>query len=128
MLAAVKKILCQLLIGWLALVSSGVHALTLNDAAHEAAHSQCQGEQVSLNQTAELDTVTKSEDTHSDTCIHVNCGHASALLAPLGASTSAEALTAVPVFHRRWFSNALSSNIERPKWVLTTPAVVSRLG
>ena len=127
MLSTVKKIVCRLLIVWLSLVSSGVSAHAMNDEAHDASHAVYVVEQNSPLYISALDANMSTEVNHCDACIHTNCCFVSALVVRLVTHIAPDLQAVVPAFQRRWFSHLIFSNIDRPKWLHTTPAVVSLL-
>jgi hypothetical protein len=129
----VKNLVCYLLIVWLALMSGGANAYVTSDAEHVAPHSHSQASQDTYDHTPPPDVAiqapTAQDASHADTCSQSHCGHghATGLLAPHGTSVKTDLLTAAPAYQPSWASNAITSNIERPKWPFTTPAVVSLL-
>ena len=78
---------------------------------------------------AAADSVAPVEAHHIDTCSHSHCGHnhAAGLMEMHSAYMTAGAAIAVPTSSASWASSAITDNIERPKWLFTTPAVVSLL-
>ena len=119
---AVKKLICYMLMAWLALMSGGANAHSTSDAAHEAEHAT----QV---HTISSDTVKSMEADHTDACSQSHCGHghSTGMLMPVGAQPKVDAACIVPTSTSCWASSAIANNIERPKWPTTTPAVVSLL-
>lgn len=120
-----KKLVCYLLIVWLALMAGGANAYATTDAEHVAPHAH--------DHTAPPDVAMQAPATqdasHADTCSQSHCGHghATGLLAPHGTSVKTDLLTAAPTSRASWASSAMISSIERPKWPFITPAVVSLL-
>lgn len=114
-------------------MSGGANAYVTSDAEHIAPHSHSQVSQDTHDNTPPPDLAiqvpTAQDANHADTCSQSHCGHshAAGLLAPHGTSVKTDLLTAAPTSQPSWASNAITSNIERPKWPFTTPAVVSLL-
>ena len=140
--AAVKKLVCHLLIVWLAFVSGGASAHAINDVAHMAAHAtgheaatvQHASGQATQTQTAQDDTrnlaaVAVPDTRHADACGQTHCGHGhtTGILETLSTFPSGDATTSAPATHRSDTSNSIATMIERPNWRFTTPAVVSLL-
>jgi hypothetical protein len=129
----VKKLVCYLLIVWLALMASGANAYSTSDAEHVAPHAHDHTAQDTHDHQPQLDVAIQSPTTqdasHADTCSQSHCGHghATGLLAPHGTSIKTDRLNAAPTSRASWASSAITANIERPKWPSTTPAVVSLL-
>jgi hypothetical protein len=125
--AAVKKIVPYMLMLWLALMSVGASAHASLGAAHATWHTPGYTTQQTQHHAAAVPTVLATDTTHTDACNHSHCGHghAAGMLAPHGTSVETDATTALPVSHENWASGPISSNIERPKWPVTTPVVVS---
>lgn len=131
------RYICHFLIVWLTLLAGGAHAVA--DARHEASHALDTAVAV-LSQTAstalrtaETQAPTAQEleashdKAHAESCNHSHCGHGHAtgmLPAPQASLPDAcrdMALTRSP----QWASGEFATHIERPKWSLTTPAVVN---
>lgn len=127
--AAVKKIMCYLLMVWLALVSVGANAHASIGAAHATWHTHAHTTQKTQHHAAAVPQALSTDTSHADTCNHSHCGHghAAGMLGHQGTSVETDATAALPVSHANWASGPISSNIERPKWSVTTPAVVSLL-
>lgn len=131
--AAVKKIVCYLLIVWLTLMSGGANAHATQDAAHKATHAHDHASHSESIQPAANDIpaaqAAKPEATHADVCSQSHCGHshAAGLVAPHTAFVKSGATNCGPTSSAQWASSALPSSIDRPKWLLTTPTVVSLL-
>ena len=121
------KLICRLLIVWLALVSGGASAHRASDAAHEAAHA-AHTQTFSSPTPASADSDHMQAD-HANACNQSQCGngHCAGLLMPLGAPQKVAAAASVPLSRGCWASAAIVNNIERPNWPVTTPAVVSLL-
>jgi hypothetical protein len=131
--ADVKNLACYLLIVWLALMSAGANAYATTDPEHVAPHTHSHAFQDTHDHTPPPDVAiqapTAQDASHADTCSQSHCGHGhpTGLLAHYGTSVKTDLLTAAPISHPSWASSAITSNIERPKWPFTTPAVVSLL-
>jgi hypothetical protein len=120
----VKRLVCHFLIVWLALLSGGVHAHAAADAAQELGHLAAHAVEAQL---AGADQVGAHDHAHSETCSLSHCGHghATGLLAGAGlrfTDTKAPAPLPTPP---SWASREQPDSIERPKWRLTTLAVVN---
>ena len=122
-----RKLICYLLIVWLALVSGGASAHGASDAAHEALHA-AHTHQLSSHTPASADNEQLQAD-HANACNQSQCGHGhcAGLLMPPGAPPKVADAASVPLSRGCWASAAIVNNIERPKWPFTTPAVVSLL-
>ena len=131
--AAVKKIVRYLLIAWLAVLSGGANAHVTQDAAHQATAKHDHALHGTQNQSAVVDAMASSAATpdanHADVRGHSHCGHGHTAgpLEPHEAFVKVLAATCAPTSHVQWASSTISSTIERPKWLFTTPAVVSLL-
>jgi hypothetical protein len=129
----VKKLMCYLLIVWLALMSGGANAHAAKEAAHEASHTHDHPSQKMQSQSAALDisadAVTAADVSHTDTCNQSHCGHghATGMLTRHNRYANTDVNAVVPTSRESWASSSVTSNIERPKWIFTTPAVVSLL-
>ena len=135
-----KKLVCHLLIVWLAFVSgsASVHAIT--DAArmaahangHETANVQHAVGQTTQNQSAQDDTRNLAAAavpgaSHADACSQTHCGHghATGILETPSTFHLGDGTTSAPAMHRSDTGNSIATTIERPNWRFTTPAVVS---
>lgn len=139
--------MCCLLIVWLALVSVGANAHTTSDAAHEAfcthdmpqqpttpaQHMQAsqvnQASQATENHVVVLDTVTTGDASHADICNQSQCGHGqtAGMLTRSDRGINPGAAARLSASCTPWASSLLASTIERPKWAVTTHAVVNLL-
>jgi hypothetical protein len=121
----VKKMACYLLLAWLTLMSGGAyaHALHAHDQPAPVSQSQMQTPSLVLNSAPE------AHISQVDSCNHTHCGHGHAvgMLTAQNTNPKTDAKTAPPSSRASWVSSLIASNIERPKWLLTTPAVVSLL-
>ncbi len=127
--AAVKKLLCHLLIVWLALMSGGATAHAIEDFAHEAMHAQTHTQHVSQNQAFDSETATTADTNHADTCTQSHCsyGYTTGMLRPYKTCVKADAAVLIPISNLSRAGNPTANTLERPKWLFTTPAVVSLL-
>ena len=121
------------------LMSGGANAHGITDmvpiAAHD--HSRSQNDHHALHQTlpdaqylsTQVNTAAPAEAHQIDTCSHSHCSHnyAAGLITAYNAYMTAGAMTAVSTSGASWASSAITDNIERPKWLSSTPAVVSLL-
>lgn len=92
-----------------------------HDAGHAVAHA--------LAHDAGSDETSHTDADHPDTCNQSHCGygHNPGLFAALKACPKTEAASIAPPASNIWASSGIHNNIERPKWIVTTPAVVSLL-
>lgn len=126
----VKRLICHLLIVWLALLSGGAHAHAAADAAHAldhaALHAAVQDDGASTSPQAPQATATHGSEVH-ETCSLSHCGHghATGMLPSLSMRLSdAPAGAPLPTL-QAWAGREQPNTIERPQWSLTTPAVVN---
>jgi len=127
-ISPVKRFICHFMIVWLALLSGGAHAHAATAAAQElgpiAAHAfeaQIGGEEGTEPSGA------AHEPGHADTCSLSQCGHSNAtgMLSSVPFRLS-DALAGAPLpSAQAWAGREQPNTIERPKWTLTTPAVVN---
>ena len=125
----VKTVICNLLMVWLTLMSVGANAHATDDAAHKTFYTHDHSAQEKQHHVAALDTASSVEVSHTDTCNHSHCGHshAAGLLGQESASGKTDTVTKVPADRASWATSHIVNNIERPKWPVTTPAVVNLL-
>ena len=125
----VKKTVCYLLMMWLALISGVANAHATADVAHAVSHSHDDGLPAPQSQTIDIDAGTTGDSDHADHCNQSHCGHGqiSGLVAPYSTSFKIDVLTCAPTSPTSWASSLMTTNIERPKWPVITPAVVSLL-
>lgn len=123
--AVMRKIVCNLLIVWLVLMSGSVAAHATIEAAHDVGHAATHA----LAQDAGSDETSHTNADHPDTCNQSHCNYAQnpGLFASLKTCPKTEATSNAPRASNIWASSALRNNIERPKWPHATPAVVSLL-
>ena len=152
--AAVKKITCYLLIVWLTLMSGGVNAHVHASEHHSHHVNQAQDDYLShdhrLDLDQEIDSVSGSKTASSEFApggdglqtsvdstekvnqAHFSHGHNHSHCAYMPTSCDAMAVTDVPGFTsflcQQWVCKTIANTIERPKWLLTTHAVVNLLG
>lgn len=127
--AAVKNLVCYFLIVWLTLVAGGVIAQATKDSPNQASHTHDHTLQATKKQAIAFEFTATLEVNHADVCSQSHCGHghATGLLAPHGVCVITEALSAIPKTRTSWVSNPRTTDIERPKWLSTTYAVVNLL-
>ena len=125
---AVKTVVCTLLMVWLTLMSVGANAHPANVAAHKTFYNQDHSAEKQQRHVAAFDSAS-AEVSHTDTCSHSHCGHshAAGLLGHESASGKTDTATKVPDDRISWATGHIVNNIERPKWPVTTPAVVNLL-
>ena len=125
----VKKLVYCLLTMWLVLLSAGANAHVALQAAPAAAHSQYHASLTTQHHVAAADGIAAVDVKHADTCSHSHCGHgyATGIAAGLYAWVKNNDPTDAPATRVSWLSSAVTDNIERPKWPVITPAVVSLL-
>jgi hypothetical protein len=130
----VKKIICHLLIVWLVLMSGGSHAHASGDAAHGTGYAHDHSAHKTQNHAAVIDSLTAADVAPADAapadpCNQSHCGHGHTTAVPTQHSTHGRtaAGSVTPQSVASWATGYITSNIERPKWPVTTPAVVNRL-
>ncbi len=129
-----KKILCHLFIVWLTLLSVCASAHATTEALHKALSTHEQSDQDSHQFAAAADAniqaMPAADAGHSDSCNPNHCGHGHTAGVATGqrASFKTAAEATLPKSPENWVSSPVISNIERPKWPVTTPAVVNLLG
>jgi hypothetical protein len=126
---SVKKVICHLLILWLVLVSGGSYAHATGEAAHETDYAHDHSAHKTQNQAAAVDSLTASDAAPADACNQSHCGHGHTTVVPTQHSAHGKtaAVSLTPQFVTSWATSHITSNIERPKWPVTTPAVVNHL-
>ena len=130
--SAVKKLICHFLIVWMALFAGGANAHGISDLAHGAEHAG-HAHSTSVDASNEVSADRANADRASadivKTCSQSHCGHghSTGMLMLPSACIKMDAVADAPLSSNRWASAAIADNIERPKWLLTTPAVVSLL-
>lgn len=136
-ISPVVRFVCHFLIVWLTLLAGGAHALA--DARHEASHAPVTAatmltKDAHTSPSAAIHPAPGATDleavqgkAHSETCNHSHCGHshATGLLPTLQTALPDAGRDMALSRHARWASGTFPPNIERPKWSLTTPAVVN---
>ena len=125
----VKKLVCCLLIMWMALLSLGANAHATIQTAPAAGHSHDHASLTTQHHVAAAEGIAAVDVKHADICSHSHCGHgyATGIAAGLYAWVKNNDPTTAPVTRVSWLSSAVTDNIERPKWHCSTPAVVSLL-
>ena len=131
----VKKFVCYLLIVWMTLVAGGANALahSADHHAHDALHAHDHSslatsvESITSQDDFELgaDYPEKSSQHPSSHC-HTH-HQVAGLPSCHGMLPVADLPNCAPAFSQRLVSIAFANNIDRPKWAVTTPAVVSLL-
>ena len=127
----VKSLICYLFIVWLTLLSGGSQAYALVDSVHELKHLN------SFATDAAGDTGTRSDGNavaipahdhdHVDTCGPSQCGHGHNVGLPASSPTHSGDEGGSNPFAalQAWVHRYHPDSIERPKWFLTTLAVVN---
>jgi len=128
-LTIVRKLFCYLLISWLALVAGGANAHSISDTAHVAEHSTHMHAADTNAVTHEALDSSNADADSTDHCKQSHCGHSHGAAIPTSPGTHLKASSRIhaPNTSSRWASAAIANNIERPKWPVTTSAVVSLL-
>jgi hypothetical protein len=113
-----RRLLCAALILMSLLQWSwaGVHAAS--EASHSATHSQ---------QSQSTGAPSADADSHEECCVQAHCchPHATALLSETLAAMGHGLFSLTPSVRAMGTPGALPAEIERPKWVLATPAVAT---
>lgn len=130
--SAVKKLICHFLIVWMALFAGGANAHGISDLAHgaeHAGHAHSTSVDASIEVSADRANADRASADIVKTCSQSHCGHghSTGMLMLPSACIKMDAVADAPLSSNRWASAAIADNIERPKWLLTTPAVVSLL-
>jgi hypothetical protein len=135
----VKKVMCYVLIVWLALVSGGANAHTFDVTDHETHGEKSHAEKSTaesppaehLAQTGMADAhpSVNSEAGHTEACAQAHCGHGhtTCMLAVQDAHIGKNASERLPPHTAGSKTSEVSNDIERPKWLDTPPTVVSLL-
>ena len=125
----VKKFICSLLMVWLTFMSLDASAHATNDAAHETLYTHDHSSQKLQDQVAAFDAASSAEASHADTCSHSHCGHShvTGMLTRGDSYEDTDAQSQATSSRTSWASSHIANDIERPKWPVTTPAVVSLL-
>ena len=125
----VKTIICNSLIVWLTFMSVGANAHATSDAAHETLYTHDHFAEEKQNNLVAFDVASSPEASHADNCNHSHCGHghAAGLLTRDGPSANLNTAIKLQTSRTSWATSHIDNNIERPKWPVTTPAVVSLL-
>ncbi len=118
----VIRLVCQFLIVWLALLSSGAHAHATADAVREMGHVAAHAEAAGA-ETAGMDL--DHDATEPCGLGHCGHGHATGLLQGGDLRFSEAGAGAPPPACQARSGREPPANIERPKWVVTTPTVVN---
>ena len=127
-MSPVKRFICHFLIVWLALLSGGAHAHAAADAAQEVDHIAAHAVEAQLAGADGADApIAAHEHGHSESCSLSHCGHghATGMLASADIRFSDAASSTPLPTPPSWASREQPDSIERPKWTITTPAVVN---
>ena len=120
----------------MALFAVGANAHGISDLAHgaeHAGHAHHTSVDVSFEASIEVGADRANADRASadidKTCSQSHCGHghSTGLLMLPGTCIKMDVVADAPLANSSWASAAITNNIERPKWQITTPAVVSLL-
>lgn len=133
--ANVKKFMCCLLIVWMTLVAGGANALahSVDHHAHDAFHAHDHGSLATASESTTSQDVLAFNADYSEKLSQHHSGHChthhhvAGLPSCHGMLAVADLPNLAPVFSQRMACIAVANNIERPKWAVTTPAVVSLL-
>ena len=114
---------------WLTLVSGGASAQILDSAEHEAWSGQAHAAHGVQALTIDAQTRDSADAGHVDACNQAHCGHChtNCMFTPRDAFVGADSLAGIPSHSPYWVSHAISDNIDRPKWLSSSPIVVSLL-
>lgn len=131
----VKKLICHFLIVWMALFAGGANAHGISDlasGAEHAGHAHNTKVDLSVDPSIEVSAERANTDQASTdlgkTCSQSHCGHGHTGMLMLAKTWIKMDVVAELAFSSsRWASAAIADDIERPKWLFTTPAVVSLL-
>ena len=142
----VKKLLFGMVFVWLTLMSAGASAHAMHyggnnngnnsayktEPAHHPANAQENPTHAAVHGSALIDpalpgAATSAEPSHTEICEHSHCGHAHVVGMPTQNGSHANIDTAgkTPTSRISHASSHVTNNIERPKWPVTTPAVVN---
>ena len=130
--AAVKKLICHFLIVWITLFAGGVNAHGISNlaiGAEHAGHAHSTEVDLSLEVSADRANTDLASNDISKTCSQSHCGHGhnTGMLMLASTCIKIDTVAKVATSNSRWSSAAIADNIDRPKWLFTTPAVVSLL-
>lgn len=108
-------------------VSANAHAT--RDAAHETFYTHDHAAHDTHTHAATPAEAKAFDASHADTCNQSHCGHSHTAVILTGPRSSVNTDTPAifPANPTHWASSPTTNNIERPKWLVTTPAVVSLL-
>lgn len=122
------RLICTFLIAWLALLSIASHAYAAADAAHALSHlsvPETGGAEVAgSHHIAKAKADPAHGHDHADTCSH---NHQTGVPTTAYEGLADASSTAPLATLQPWDSRERPDSIERPKWILTTPAVVNFL-
>lgn len=114
MIRPVKTAFVVLLMFWFGLQAGWAQVHATQDSAHAMVHAV---------DGVHLDHGSPGEEDHG--CGISHCSHTVGLVRLGHGATAGVATIAVHAGSARWRALLLVPDIERPKWALTTPAVVS---
>lgn len=138
----VKNLVCYLLIAGTALISGGAnaHMLSVDHHSHEVSSASDHDhndhgheEKFTAESSDTLADSSKLDANNSETLTHAHYSHGHSHHHASGLPASCDLLAAIepqslkPISYLPFVSSAISNNIERPKWLVTTPPVVSLL-
>lgn len=129
-IGGMKKVVFGMLVLWLALMSVGAAAHAVPKASQATGIGHQHESSINQAQATNAGDVVTANASHADTCDQTHCGHGhvSGILTPYGARFDACTSTALPASRASWATSLIATDIERPKWLFTTPAVVSLPG
>ena len=110
-------------------MSFGIDAHAAHLATHETFHTLNHSVQKQHDNAAASEATSPVEASAADSCNECHCGHGHAvgMLASQRAGVAKNTLMNAPSFRTTWIIAPTISNIERPNWNVTTPAVVNLL-
>lgn len=129
-MSSVKRLICQFLIVWMALLSGGAHAHAASDAVHEMDHAAMHAAHMDDSRNASPEAqkaATAHGSEHSETCSLSHCGHSHATgMLPSMPLRLGDAPAGAPLpTLQTWAGREQPNTIDRPKWKVTTLAVVN---
>ena len=142
MIIVVKNFIGNLLIVWLAFMASGVSAYaharthahsahTTHHAVHETSHTHMHSHQHAAQDQHDhvdaLDAADSEQASQTEQCDQSHCGHSYSIGMLMGHGTCLSIGASANMQSRplSWAASHIAHDIERPKWPITTPAVVN---